>query len=201
MIRLKELLLEYVTGTITSGDIYNFYFLFYYNQFEPNLLNTSYARDIEREYLYAIKEKYLSTFKALLAEQINKYIGRKRMDPDFPTKQVSETDSAETLEFLMAKTFRSDMKRRNDVWNIAARATAQLEKITNPKLLYAPINALNMAVHNTNTLILGKLGGGYGLMQAYDACANADPKYYVGRVSKDLRDLLKNPEPEEPPQF
>lgn len=192
MIKLRHLLNEIVSGVISSSDIYNFYFLYYYSQHEPQLLQTQYGQEMERQYLTSIKEKYVSTFKELLAEQINKYIKRGRVDTDFPNKPVSSKESAETLAFLMAKTFRSDMKRRNDVWNIAAQATMNLEKASNPKSMYLPINSLNMAVHNTETAILGKLTVGYNLLSALNACANVDPKYYVGKVSKDLRDILKN---------
>jgi len=194
MIKLKELLLENITGTITSTDIFNFYFLFYYSQHEPALLNTQFGREMEREYLTAMRNNYLITFKDLMVEQINKYIARGRIDPDFPVKKVTSKMSAQGLADLMAKTFRSDMERRNEVWDVAAQATANLEGITNPKFLYGPINALNMAVHNTHTAILGKLIVGHSLMSAYNACANVDPRYYAGRVSKDLRDILRNPD-------
>lgn len=192
MIKLRYLLNEIISGVISSSDIYNFYFLYYHSQHEPQLLQTQYGKEMERQYLTSIKEKYVATFKELLVEQINKYISKQRVDSDFPVKKVSSKDSAETLAFLMSKTFRTDMKRRNDVWNIAAKATADLEKINNPKSMYLPINALNMAIHNTNTLILGKLATGINLERALDACAKVDPKYYVGNVSKDLRDILKN---------
>lgn len=192
MIKLKELLLEAVSGNITPSDIYNFYFLFYYNSHEPALFNTDYAKEMEHEFLTSIKNKYLITFKELLAEQINKYISHKRIDADFPVSSVSGKDSAEKLAMLMAKTYRSDLKRRNDVWNVAAEGVVKLEKTSNPKMLYLPLNSLNMVVHNTQTKILGKLTSGCELLQALDACANVDPKYYVGRVSKDLRNILQN---------
>jgi hypothetical protein len=193
MIKLKELLLEAANGTITSSDIYNFYFLFYYSQHEPNLFKTPYAQEMEHEVLTSIKNKYLIIFKELLVEQINKYISRKRIDVDFPVSHVSGKESVETLAMLMSKTYRSDMKRRNTVWDIAAETTVKLEKISNPKMLYLPINALNMVVHNTHTQILEKLIGGYELLQALNTCADVDPKYYAGRVSKDLRDILQTP--------
>jgi hypothetical protein len=125
-----------------------------------------------------------------MAEQLQKYVVRKRMDPDFDVNKIGENESAEVLWHQMLKTFRTDMKRRNDVWNLVGEYLTKLEKSVSPKDIFTFVDRLNSCVHNTNTLILGKASDGTALMQAYNAAHNHDPKYWKQYVNKDLKQLI-----------
>lgn len=193
MIRLKSLLLENTGVTLTPRDIYNFYFLWTIQSYHPELLNTQYGKFIKDEYLKNFKIKYVTLFKRLIFSQIQKYVSRGRVDPDFPVDKLTSDASAAELYALMQKTFRSDMQRRNDVWNMAAEFLMNLEKAKD-KDIFLWINQLNNAVHNTNTQILGKVS--HDLVHAYYQTDKAHSfKDYQQFVDKDLRQLLSQ-EPE-----
>lgn len=181
-------MLENTGGILSPRDIYNFYFLWTIQSYHPELLRTDYGKFIKDEYLNNFKAKYMAIFKRLLFEQIKKYVSRGRIDPDFPVDKLTPEASATELQALMQKTFRSDMKRRNDVWNMAAEFLTNLEKAKD-KDIFLWINQLNNAVHNTNTQILGKVS--HDLVHAYDMTDKAHSyKDYQQFVDKDLRQLL-----------
>lgn len=188
MIKLRHLLNEN-TGELTSRDIYNFYFLITVASYHPEALKTDYGSFIESEYLKPLKAKYVSLFKKLMYDQLVKYVKRGRIDPDFPTNKLNPNLSGAELTSLMQKTFRSDMQRRNDVWNMAGEFLSKLEAAHNPKDIYLMIDRLNASVHNTQTSILGKVS--YDLVHTYDKIHNVKSiKELLPFVDKDLKQLL-----------
>ena len=197
---MRALLLEGVGG-LNSSDIYNFYFLWTLYANSPHIFKDGYAEHILKEYAEKFKAKYLKLFKQLIAEQLQKYAIRMRTDPDFDVKKISPDAPAYVLFELMKKTFRSDMQRRNDVWNLMAEHTAALEDAKMPKSIFISIDRLNASVHNTNTSVLGKFEGGHSLMTAYRATSTNDPNYWKQYVDKDIRRLadLQGPASHNPP--
>jgi len=188
MIKLRQLLCESVGG-ITSSTIYNFYYMWHLFVTSPELFKTEIGKYILDEYLKSFKSQYINLFKQLMAEQLVKYVSRGRVDPDFDKSKVKPTESALVLWKLMEKTLRSDMKRRNDVWNLVGEYLTNLESATSQKDILLYVDRLNSCVHNTSTLILGKLSGGSDLMRSYNTAKNTDPKYWSQYVSKDLRQV------------
>jgi hypothetical protein len=94
---------------------------------------------------------------------------------------------------MMARTFRSDMQRRNDVWDQIADHLYNLANtgIINKICFY--IDRINNSVHNTKTLVLDKLPNGMGLMQAFDNCHKArNPKQFAQFVSPEVRRLVRH---------
>lgn len=198
MIKVKSLIKEiHDTGTILPRDVYNLYYLEFVSSRYPALVQTPYGKEILSYYLSKLKEKYLNLFKTLLFKQIDKYFRRNRIDPDFDKSRLSPEASAKDLKDLMAKTFRSDMKRRNDVWNAVAGYVYGLEHATSPNDIFVNINGLNNSVHNTQGKILfdwTKVPNANELMQAFsvaDGIKNgAQWELMKGKVDKDVRDLL-----------
>ena len=188
MIKMKELLFESVGGIFPS-EIYNFYFLWYLYVNQPQLFQTDYGQFILDEYMKKLKEKYLDLFKKLMSEQIVKYVSRARIDPDFDKSKIRPTERAEVLWHQMEKTFRSDMKRRNDVWNMVGEYLTGLENASSVKDMFIYIDRLNSTVHNTQTLILGKLSSGNELMNAYNTAHNHNPQHWKQFVDKDIRQI------------
>jgi len=174
---------------ITPKDIYNFYFLFSINSYNPEYVKTDYGKFIEKEYLNYFKEKYVLLFKKILYDQIKKYVSRGRIDPDFSKEKLSNPslDSSELLN-LMSKTFRSDLIRRNDAWMLVGKFLQNLENSINSKDIYIYIDRLNNLTHHTGGKVLGKVS--YDLVKAYDKVHNAKSiKELVPLVDKDLRRL------------
>lgn len=183
MIRLKSIIIEEGMGdggllTLSSKDIYNFYVLWNLYLTSPELINTQYGKNVLTFYLGKFKKQYVTIFSKLLANQIRKYIVRKRIDVDFPInvdldKLAIELNTKE-LGQLMRKTFRSDMVRRNDVWNLVGDFVYNLSNSSNTKDTFIWIDRLNNTVHNTGGAVLDKLNNYYGeLNRAFDNCHNA----------------------------
>lgn len=191
MIKLKSLLSESVSS-ISPKDIFNFYYLFSVASYHSQAMQSDYGKFICDEFLKNFRKKYTILFKKLMYEQLEKYVRRGRIDSDFPKEKmadgVSTLNSSELLT-LMKKTFRSDMKRRNDVWIMAGEFLSNLESAQTSKDIFIWIDRLNSTVHNTQTLILGKKSP--ELVMAYDKVHNAKSiNDYVQFVDKDIRDLL-----------
>lgn len=188
---LKNLIREIHDGqSIYPSDIFNMYYLETLYGTEPGLFNSDYGQYILQTFTAALKKKYIAVFKQLLADQLTKYAARKRTDQDFDAKAISPNASAAVLWDLMKKTFRSDMQRRNDVWNLIAEYTTKLEQSKRLKDTFTYINMLNNCVHNTNTSVLGKIDHSHRLVQAYDLVAKAKSvAEYEKYVDKDLRRL------------
>jgi hypothetical protein len=197
-IKLKNLITESSGNGLGASDIYNFYYLWYFVTTSPQSVNTDFGREVMKNYLYNLKNKYIVLFKNILAKQIAKYIQRNRVDGDFPKDIINSlgTLSSSELKKLMAKTFRSDMKRRNDVWDMVAGFVYNLENATTSEKMFLYINQLNNAVHNTGTQVMTKFPNFYSeLKPAFDAVDRIKSgnqwELMKGLVkNKDIRSLL-----------
>lgn len=199
-IKLCDLLNEALIGSesISAKDIYNFYYLWYIATTQPSAVATPYGKEVMKTYLQALKDKYVQLFKRLLIKQIAKYISRGRVDPDILSKNVSELESLSSSELqkLMAKTFRSDMTRRNERWDLVADFVTKLESASSVNDMFLYINQLNNAVHNTKTQVMDKFPNFYSeLKPAFDAVDKIKSgnqwELMKGLVTnKDIRGLL-----------
>lgn len=208
MTTLKKLLNEGLESVelLTPKDIYNFYFLWWTAVNQPKLISTNYGKEIMDYYLQQWKVKYTKAFKKLVAKQIAKYIQRGRVDPDFPKDAAAKLDSMSSsqLQSLMAKTFRSDMQRRNDRWELVADFVTKLESASTPKDIFVYVNQLNNAVHNTQTKVMDKMPNYHSeLMKAFDVVDKAkSPQLQLkGLVDKDIRDLWNQEEQGDPHEY
>lgn len=197
-IKLKDLLNEGTGSGLKASDIYNFYYLWYVSGTNPQAVSTNYGREVVKNYLYNLKRKYVSLFKNILANQIEKYINRSRIDPDFPKNIINNLKnmSSGDLQKLMAKTFRTDMHRRNDVWNMVADFVNKLENSNSINDIFLYINQLNNSVHNTGTKIMNKFPNfNTELKPAFDAVDRIKSENHWELLKKlvtdkDIRDLL-----------
>ena len=184
----KEFFEAFTEKYLTSTDIYDFYFLttaLSYDQI--NLEDLSVAEF----YLNEIYQVYLQSFKKLLIDQIEKYYKRNRIDADF-NYSLLKSANFETIKNLMNKTFRSDMVRRNDVWNLIAENLLNLSKAGSIKTKCFYMDRLNNCVHNTGDLVLDKFPNGYKLMNAFNVVHNSkNPKEFARFVSPEIRKLMK----------
>lgn len=198
-IKLRSLLREeLVADNITAADIYNFYYLWYIASTQPKVVATNFGNDVMKSFLYNIKGKYIRLFKKILVKQITKYIQSARVDQDFPKEVIGSLGSMSSSELkkLMAKTFRSDMKRRNDKWDMVAEYVSNLENASSVNDIFLYVNQLNNAVHNTQTKVMDKFPNFYSdLKPAFDAVdkiRNSNHWEILKRLvtNKDIRDLL-----------
>jgi hypothetical protein len=195
--KLKELLKEAVRvptmPMISASNIYDFYFLWYTAVNAPSLVQTPYGNEVMTHYLAKWKEKYIRIFRDVIAKQISNYISGRRVDADFP-KNVDNLDNLSSMELvnLMKKTYRSDMVRRNDAWNLAGEFLIKLENATTSKDIFVYINQLNNLTHNTGGQILDKMPNYYSeMLAAFEVVSKATnvQLQLKGLVSKDIRDL------------
>ena len=186
---ILDSLLSEAGAYITTQDVYDFYYLWWLLLHQPEVFKTQYGEYILSDHTQRLRAKYISVFKKLLCEQLQKYLTRGRVDPDFDLKGITLAEPAEVLWHKMEKTWRSDMKRRNVVWNLIGEYLAGLEAATAPDKICLYLDRLNNCVHNTGTPILDKLKDGYALMQALDTVAGHAPNMWKNRVGKDLRQL------------
>jgi len=203
MIQFRKLVKEiHDVETISAKDIFNFYYLWHFAVNEPKLANTSYSKEVIGYYTQQFKQKYLRLFSKLLYKQLAKYVSRGRVEPDFPTQMVTPSASPKDLAMMMKKTFRSDMKRHNDRWDLICDFTENLSNSTSAKDIFTWVNQLNNAVHNTKTNVLDKFPNYYSeLVKAFDTVAKAkNMETLKGFVDKDIRDLQnQNATEDEPP--
>lgn len=198
MILIKHLLKEiFDAEPILPRDVYNLYYLEFVSSRYPQIVQTPYGKEVMNHYLGRLKQKYVKLFKALLYKQIYKYVTRDRIDPDFNKDLLQPDASAKVLRDLMLKTFRSDMKRRNDVWNAVAGYTYGLENASSPAQIFVNINGLNNSVHNTSGKIMfdpAKVSNYAELRRAFDMAdavkSQSQWELLKGSVDKDIRDLL-----------
>jgi len=185
-------------GTLTPTDIYNFYWIctaLSYEQIEDEKVQLAHF------YLKEIQDLYVSVFTELLTKQIEKYVSRGRIDmqqgqPAFDVKQIRAAPLQQRpalIKQMMAKTFRSDMKRRNEVWDQIADHLYNLANTGLINKICFYIDRINNSVHNTSTLVLDKLPNGMGLMQAFDNCHKSrNPKEFARFVSPEIRKLVNH---------
>lgn len=204
MILLKTLISEELVGEkLSAGDVYNFYYLWYISNTVPKAVSTDYGREVMKTYIRALKDKYVRLFKDILVKQLIKYIKRKRVDSDlflYPINISSNQISTSELKKLMNKTFRSDMKNRNDQWNMVADFVDKLNSSTMTADMFIYINQLNNAVHNTGTTIMRKFYNfNNELRPAFDMVdkIRSDNHWELLKKlvsNKDIRDLLDQDE-------
>lgn len=201
MIKLRQLLSETIdldADIIRKGDIYSFYYLWYIATTQPAMVATPYGKEVMKTYLQALKNKYVKLFRRLLIKQIAKYISRGRVDANVLVKNTSELEvmSSSDLQKLMAKTFRSDMTRRNERWDMVADFVTKLDSANSVSDMFLYINQLNNAVHNTETQVMDKFPNFYTeLKPAFDAVDKIKSgnqwELMKGLVTnKDIRGLL-----------
>jgi hypothetical protein len=199
MIQFKSLVKEvHNVETLSQRDIFNFYYLWHTASHSPELVSTAFGKEVLNYYLQQMKTKYVRLFKKVLLNQIQKYKARRRVDNDFPMDKPDENSSASELQFLMKKTFRSDMKTRNEKWDMVAAFVSNLTAASSNKDIFLWINQLNNAVHNTNSKVMDKFPNFHTeLNRAFDTVAKAtNIEALKGMVDKDIRDLKNQTEAE-----
>jgi hypothetical protein len=177
------------TSSLSTKDLYNFYYLF--TLLSRKEISGEYGEYIAKEYMKRYKEKYLRLFKDLLYKQVLKYINRNRIDPEVTMERLqSGKDSSKELYEMMKGTYRSDMVRRNDVWNLIGEYLVELDNATEINKIGFFIDRLNNCIHNTKELILSKFSNGYQLIQVFNNIHNAPSlNSYKQFVDKDLREM------------
>lgn len=186
------ILRESLTTTLYPKDLYNFYFLA--TLLGMGSITGDYAQFITSDFLQSLKKRYLVIFKELLYNQILKYVKRGRVDSDLTMENLdSAKDSGRGLYQLIQKTFRSDMKRRNDVWNFIGEYLAALENSNTVKDIAFYIDRLNNCIHNTHELIFSKFPNAEALLSTFDEIHKARSlDAYKSKVNRDIREIYTN---------
>ena len=169
---------------LTPRTLYNLYYIA--TEPEPT---SEYGREITNEYIDKYKRLYVDVFSNLVRQQIQKYIGRGRVDSNVTKKSLDKADTPAMLDELMRGTYRSDMRRRNDVWNLVTEhlKNLSLAKTKKDKIFY--MDRLNNSIHNTQELLFSKFSNYRQLQEAFDSIHNArDTRAFSQRVDKDLRE-------------
>jgi len=152
-------------------------------------------------YLEEIQNLYVNVFTELLTKQIEKYVLRGRIDmqggqPAFDVRQIRAAPMQRRpmlIQHMMKQTFRSDMQRRNTVWDMIAEYLYELSTTGLPNKVCYYIDRINNAVHNTKTQVLDKLPNSSSLLRAFDLCHKArTPREYSRYVSPEVRQLVNN---------
>lgn len=177
-------------NTLSTSDLYKFYFLATLNS--QGQLNSPLAKFLADEFIRYIKPKYLRVFLELIENQLRKYASRKRHDVDFSADAIDKfRGNADKYDELMKKTYRSDMKRRNDVWNLITEYTKELAQSMDKKSIFFYIDRLNNCIHNTKENILVKLPNGDKLLEAFDNIHNFQSiQNFLQYIPKDFREVL-----------
>ena len=164
-----------VSSELDVSDIYNFYLaaLLYQNIEEGD-------KEAIRDTLLRIKSIYIDAFKVVVKEQLKKYLSRQRTDGSFTLIDVSTAKSFSSLDEFMNRTYRSDMKRKNDVWNEVTKYLSLIEKENKSDKLIYLIDRLNNCIHNTQESILTKFDNGYELVEAFDTAHTASVRELRG---------------------
>jgi hypothetical protein len=176
-------------SSLSPKDLFNFYFLF--TLMSRKEISGDFGEYTAKEYMKRYKEKYLLLFKDLLYKQVLKYINRNRIDPDVTMERLERgKDNSKELYEMMKKTYRSDMVRRNDVWNLIGEYLVELDNATDLNKIGFFIDRLNNCIHNTKELILSKFANGYQLIRTFDEIHRAPSlNSYKQYVDRDLREL------------
>ena len=198
MINVKRLLKEiHDTDTVYPRDIFNFYYLEFVTGRYPEVTQTPYGKEVVGYYLQQLRAKYVRLFRKLLYSQLMKYLQRSRIDPMFDKGKLKTDAPTADLKDLMAHTFRSDMTRRNVVWNAVAGYADGLDSATSPRDIFVNINGLNNAIHNTGGRIIDdpmKVPNYRELRDAFntvDKIKNENQWSLIkGMVDKDIRELM-----------
>lgn len=180
---------------LTPKNLYNFYFLA--TLFGQGKIQGDYGLHVTREFINNLQTKYLNLFSQLLIDQIDKYVRRGRISKEFDMKEFESIKKGnldhKKIYELMCQTFRSDMKRVNDVWNLLAEYVYKLFIAQSIKDKFFLIDRINNCVHNTNEIIFTKFKNATELMTAYDIIHHANSlNQYKQYVDKDYREIENN---------
>ena len=190
-------------NVLTPTDIYDLYWLctgFSYDQFHGAREDTQ-DEQIAKFYLQEIQNLYIKVFTELLTAQIEKYVKKGRIDtiqgqPGFDINQLRLAPYGKRpslIRSMMAQTFRSDMARRNEKWDMIADYLVGLASTGDTKKICYYIDRINNSVHNTATLVMDKLPNAKQLMVAFDAVHHArTPREFASKVSPEIRRLMKH---------
>lgn len=173
---------------LSPRDLYNFYYLW------TTILEkgtNEYNSHVALKYLNRWKHIYIQIIGEIVYKQIRKYISRGRVDNDV-TMEILEKNKTNysKLNELMHKTYRSDMKRRNDVWNLITEYLEKLDRSNTIKDLFFYIDRLNNCIHNTSELLFSKFDNAQELIQAFEFIHYAkNLREYARFVDKEIREL------------
>jgi hypothetical protein len=185
------------SGILSPTDIYDFYWLCTGLSFDQI---ADEDERLARFYLQEIQNLYIKVFTELLTAQIEKYVRKGRIDtvegkPAFDSSKLRtlpERERINQIQSMMKQTFRSDMQRRNERWELIAEYLLGLANTGVTKNICYYIDRINNAVHNTRTLVLDKLPGAERLLKALDDVHRSRiPKDYAFGVSPEVRRLMK----------
>jgi len=144
------------------------------------------------KFIKPISEDYLTDYKTVIIDQIVKYIERGRVES--PLKEYSRSMLEDMnyigLRDVMAKTFRSDMQRRNNVWIKLCDLLINLQKIyhnyNKVKDIYYTIDRINNNTHNNYQLVLQKFVNKDELISAFNFAHKASLTELETKVSSNL---------------
>jgi hypothetical protein len=166
---------------IDPKDIYSFYYI----SLIPNK-----EQPIIQEFITHLRQTYLNVFSIVVKDQLLKYKQLQRVDPGFDISIID--GDIYNLSVLMKKTFRSDMVRRNDRWNLLTELLISLNKTTNlPQILFI-IDRINNVVHNTGETMLTKLNNGQQLLHVFNSCHNATERFLRAHARPEIREVSVN---------
>lgn len=166
-------------NNLQSSDIYNFYTLTY-------LLQTSEENQKQIAFeIYTIRSVWLNAFKPIIINQLKKYYQRGRLDlGSYSDSDLTLETPYSLLNTYMNSTYRSDMIRRNDVWNQLTEYLSQLKATQKTGTIIELIDRVNNVTHNAGTTILSKFSNCQMLIQALDNCHKSNnPKQFRLKTS------------------
>jgi len=175
--------------TLFPRDVYNFYYIF-----SAYSYGKLYDEDKNKAefILNEIKQKYLKNFKLLLVHQLEKYASSGRVDDDFLHDELSNDMDFQKIKTFISKTYRSDMKRKNDNWIALADYCDSLNKTNVFDKICFFIDRINNTVHNTGAAMLDKLPSGLDLIDAFETVHLAQtPRQYAKHTSSEVRKLAR----------
>jgi hypothetical protein len=175
---------------ITSQQIIDFYYLDYLKNFSK-INSNNFFRLVS-----PIVKNYLQSLRFILSEQIKKYVKVGRIDADFNTNTGYNDLSFAELEKMVKRTFRSDMKRRNESWNKFAEYLTTLDEIQNNsnKLteIFFIVDRLNNIIHNSGKILVSKLENGNELLKILAFVHTAKPHDLYVKASSEIQELYRD---------
>lgn len=172
---------------IRKQDIIDFYVLY------DAIVDMDYATPVPREVAFLINEiadRYKEAFFDLLYKQLEKYYERGRVDKDFVLIPRRSCNFSNIL-YMMNKTYRGDMKRRNTRWNMLAEYVFRISEYRNIDVRKTGfyIDRINNVVHNTKTTILDKFPNAEELIVAFDFAHKATQRALRAAASEEAREM------------
>ena len=177
---------------IKSEDIYTFYLAEYLWYRLPR-----FGQFIIRKKMKKLQDKYIASFIELLKKQLEKYVSRRRVDVkggmpviDIEKIQGEPYAQARAIKAAMAQTYRSDMERRNEVWNSLANHLLELTATDSIRSIIFNIDRLNNHMHNSWELVMGKFQNAWELLPALKHCSKErNPMILANSADSDIQQL------------